>query len=86
MQVDFSRCRVEHPSGIVSPGRFIFEGGDDSIGIAAVWVEMKRANSATRALYGCGTFIESPSRREPHRFVTETNEEWIIKRLAGGGG
>lgn len=81
MVIDFLRARVIHPSGTISPGRFVFRDGT-----AAVWAESStRPPTASRILHADGTYTPGLTDRRPSTFTTTSNETWTVIRLPGGG-
>lgn len=87
--IDYTRARIQHPDGIVSPGRFVFNPNGDGpgLGTAAVWTETRRPHyTATRVLFATGTFTPHPKPRMPGKFVTTEGQEWTVTQLASGCG
>lgn len=86
MNIDIARARITHPSGIVSPARFVFHSANgNNIGTAAVWLEDRRHRSATRTLYASDAeLVAGKTPRHQSILMLANGDEWTINPLSGG--
>lgn len=80
--IDYSRCSVTTPEGVIPRGRVIFKSG-----VAAVWVEDRRKKTATRVLYATDAeFIPHATARTPNIIRLSSGVEWQVVQFHGGCG